>query len=88
MKPAYVFAPICRIRLEMPMIRLDGATMQILYAMFGIITTIFAYTLLFFGVYKIFAIGNDLAEIKKLLSDLAREHDAAPGVPPHVLLRE
>jgi hypothetical protein len=61
---------------------------QILVSMLGVVTTIFAYALLFSGVYKVFTIGNDLAEIKKLLGELVRQREAAPRGLPDVVSRE
>ena len=52
--------------------------MDILSTIIGTITSIVAYTLLLTGVYKLFSIGKDVAEIKKLLRDRTREHDAHP----------
>jgi hypothetical protein len=52
--------------------------LDILSAIIGAIGSVFAYSLLFAGVYKLFLIGNDLGAIKKLLSDRAREHEALP----------
>jgi hypothetical protein len=43
---------------------------NILSAILGAITSIVAYTLLLAGVYKLYSIGNDLSEIKKIM----REH--------------
>ena len=58
--------------------------MNILAAILGTITSIIAYALLMAGVYKLYSIGNDLSEIKKLLRDNARER----AIPADSVLRE
>ena len=57
--------------------------MNILTAILGTITSIVAYSLLMAGVYKLYSIGNDLSEIKKLLRERPREQPI-----PDVVLRE
>lgn len=51
--------------------------MNILAVILGTITSIVAYSLLMAGVYKLYSIGNDLSEIKKMLRERSREHSAA-----------
>lgn len=62
--------------------------MQILVTLFGIVTTVLAYIVLYFGVYKIFTIASDLSEIKKLLRELACERESLSRTMPDAVLRE
>lgn len=50
--------------------------MGILPALIGTMTTVIAYTLLFAGVYKLFAIASDVAELKDLMKERKRARDA------------
>jgi hypothetical protein len=54
---------------------------NILPAIIGAITTVFAYAILGAGVYKLFAIANDIAEINRTLRETSRDR-ADPPVPP------
>lgn len=47
--------------------------MSLIAALIGSVTTVFAYTLLCIGVYKIFQISTELTEIRKMLKELKRE---------------
>ncbi len=75
---------ICRISAGMPITN-TGGTVNILAAILGTITSIVAYSLLMAGVYKLYTIGNDLAEIRKILTESPRER-AVRG--PDAVLRE
>jgi hypothetical protein len=54
---------------------------NILPAVIGAITTVFAYAILGAGVYKLFAIANDIAEINRTLRNASRDH-TEPPLPP------
>jgi hypothetical protein len=56
-------------------LRTDVAGMSVLLALVSGTASIMAYALLIGGVYKLFAIANDLSEIKQLLRDLKWQHD-------------
>jgi hypothetical protein len=51
------------------------------------LTSILAYTLLAAGVHKLYTIGNDLSEIKKMLRDRAGER-GTPALNVDAILRE
>ena len=51
-------------------------------ALIGYLTSIVAYVLLFGAVYKLMTIATDLREIKELLKEQKREHDARALVHP------
>ena len=62
--------------------------MGLLPVLLSTLSSILAYTLLAAGVHKLYTIGNDLSEIKKLLQDRTAKRHNTPELDVETILRE